>query len=991
MSHQSYPIPEPADDPEDPWAWLRNATEPAEVQPAEVPVTVFIEPDSPTSDEARLAATRQAVDRQTAWADEIVEGSAPPTCPADWLWLVPEGAIPAPDALAGLLTALGRQPELDVIGPVLVAASAPDAAPAVVGFGLTANRFGKIRSLSEPGELLQGQLEPAYSLGVDPAGMLVRGEVWRELGGLVRDLPASVAGLEFGRRAVLAGHLVAVEPAACVVDERRAPDPVARRSGEMTLALTHSRPAVRWLHWLGALCGGLLTAVFLLFAKAPRRALTELRAIGALLRAGALRSRLRNRLAEVATTDRGRDRAAGFRPTVGEGVRRVGDRIADRLADWAAGFTGRGESSGIDELTGDDFAVTGRNLPRWSVLGTGLVLTCVLALIAARSLIGSGWLHGSLLAAPPDSWLALLQDYLAPIAGDPTLAAPVWTGFVALVSLVFLGNPGWLVTFLLIAAVPLTWVLAFRYLRQVVASVSLAALVAFGFALTPVLTGALGAGAVGAVVWSLLLPGAAWSVYSWQKTSQNPNGTAESWRAAAATAVVAIVAVMIVPVVWLAVVLGCVVLWRRGVRLAQVLLLGISPALVVLGPWAVTLWHFPGRLLTGIEPSLASRELVPAWQSALGVTALAGPPLWLVISVVATIWLGGFAGSVRSRSAAKWLVAGVLCAVMVLLLTRLLVVVPPGEQVRPLGVEWTIAMLGCVLLALAHGLDGLTADLRGVSLGLRHAADLALVGLLAGALFLAGGWWLIGGQTGVTRGQLSQFPAFVQNLQISATPGRTLAIDATTDPVTWTLSQDSSLRWGEIERGASWSGSAGARTLAQSVVARLIGGTADDQLLGDLVRLGVSAVWLNGGSADQRTAIGNTPGLGLGTGDTATMVWLVPDSARMVVITDSVRTITGRGQQISAGELWLAEPADPRWRATVDGVELDSIERDLGQGFVVSQPGVLNVELESSPPWWAWLQAVGLLLLLICAGPVARVETDPASGRIAEPAAGGQV
>lgn len=155
---------------------------------------------------------------------------------------------------------------------------------------------------------------------------------------------------------------------------------------------------------------------------------------------------------------------------------------------------------------------------------------------------------------------------------------------------------------------------------------------------------------------------------------------------------------------------------------------------------------------------------------------------------------------------------------------------------------------------------------------------------------------------------------------------------------------------------------------------RLLSGSADDQLSTDLARLGVGYVWLRGSDPDLRTAIGNVPGLGVGTGDDSGATWPVPNAA-IAVIDGAGVTATGDGQVVPSGSttrrLVLAQPSDARWRATVDGRPLAPMTLPDGrQAFsLVTEAGVLHIELDGGAPVWPWLQLGALVILVVLAAP----------------------
>ncbi|MEA5117712.1 MAG: hypothetical protein VB036_08840 [Propionicimonas sp.] len=964
---------------EDPWAWLYAQDGDDGPAWADVVVTAVVEP-VPGGNVERC---RREVEAGDVVPDQIVVDDPDPGSAADWLWLLTADCEPSPGALKHLLVALDRNPDLDVVGPLLVEPRRHGPGIVIAQYGQTISSNGRLRSLVPSGELYQGQLERADALGVDAAGMLVRGDVWRELGGFNRDLPHAFRGIDFGWRATLAGHRVAVEPAAQVVVHAEPLDLGDARAAGLAVVGAHLTPGRRLLGRLRLAVMSLLASLAFLLGKDGARAAGEITGLGRWIGRRRLRRSVALTARQVSSTPQTRARARSLRPARGAGLRRGLEGAAERISEWLASFSGPTDAPSLDELTGDEFAGVRRDQPRISPLVVGLVLTVLLAAGAGRALFRAGSLQGPWLLPAPASWLTLVQEYVAPIAGQPALHTPGWTGLMGLASFVTGGQPEWLVSILVMGCVPLAWLAAFRLLNQTVASHVLAGIAAFGYALAPVLAGGLNVGSTGLVVFAVLLPVYVYRVRFWLSQEET------TWRAAAGLGVWGLLLTAVFPPSWVLLVIGLVVVTLgRPVRTwLQLVLAAAAPLLLLVGPWRETLLAYPGRLLTGIEPVMAGLAPPTAWEVLLGRTAGGTPPLWLSLVVVGGLWVVGLVGALRrrGRAAAAFAVAGFASAAAVLV-TRLVVQVPPGEWARPSGMELFVVAAGALILAAAWGLDDLSSDLRGANLGLRHVGTLALTVVIAGVLVLAGGWWVLAGETGLHRSGVGSIPPFVRNEQTSPTPGRTLALELRDAEVSWSLLQDDLPRLGDVERGLVASGDPEATRLAASVVTRLTSGSGDDQLLPDLMTLGVSYIWLTGGDAGHRLAISNTPGLGVGTGDRDT-VWPVEGSGRAVVVTADGRVVTGNGQELPAGtELRLAEPADSRWQATAGGRELAPVPTaGFGQSFdTTGASGVLEFGLRQGPDWWAWAQLAGLALLILLAAPGLRRAGEPAGPRRVE-------
>ena len=972
------------------WAWLHDSPESTAQGSADHPVTAFIL----TMRGGRWSQRcRDAVagGEFAPAAVHVVDQPPGPEVDAAWLWFVPDTCEPAPRALAELVSRAQTQPEIGVVGSLLVEPPRRGPGTLVSEWATTVTGTGRLRPLVEPGELHQGQLDTRRALGVPTAGILVRGDVWRALGGFNRAIPAGLWGLDLGWRANLAGYVVVAEPRAQLIDRGADDDPAANRAAMLALVAAH---APRWRRWFGVpllSVLSLLTALGYLLGKDPERAADELLGWWTWVTGGDLRRAVTARLAATEPTDPGRESTRSLLPKPGSGVQRAADGLAENVADWAATFTERGASPGLDELTGDDFAVQGRPSPRRSAFVVGGATVLILALVAGRNLFGPGALTGPLLLPAPDSWTDLLAGYTAAVPGTAGLAGPPWLGLSGLAALVTLGSPGVLVSLLVLGCVPLAWFAAFRLLRQLLDDPRVAALAATAYALAPALSGALNQGALGVAVWTVLLPAAGYSL-SWWAAGPGRLG----WRGAAAAALWLVLACALLPAGWL-VALGAGLAFglrerRSWPRLVLVL---TAPLLLLVGPWAGTLARYPARLLTGIEPSLAPLTPSEPWTVLLAATGTPDTaPLWLSGIVVGVLWLAAVAGAARRPGLASVaLGAAAGSALVAVVLTRLVLWVPPGTWSRPQAAEWLVLMVGALVLAAAVGLDGVGPELKGRSLGIRHLATLGLVVAVVAALILAGGWWAVWGQSQLVRREVGSLPAFVHNAQLSDTPGRTLALWGEAGAIAWSLIQDDFPRFGQVEGGLVFAGDPQATTRTASVVSRLAAGSGDDQLLPDLVSLGVSHIWLSGGEADLRIAIGNVPGLGAGTGDSEAMVWGVPDSGRFVVVSERGREVVGPLAVVPAGpadrRLILAEPADPRWQATLDGVELPRVTlADGRQAFELDAAGgSLEVLFVDTSPWWAWVQLAGLAALVVLAAPGLKRRSEPVASRRVQEAA----
>ncbi|OKL50213.1 glycosyltransferase [Boudabousia marimammalium] len=128
-----------------------------------------------------------------------------------WLWLLHDDSAPETDCLEKLVSRLATVRTVGVIGTKQRSWDHPEQ---LLELGIAATRSGR-RYDHLRGELDQGQYDHTEDvLAVSTAGMLVMQSLWESLGGTDPSLVKFGEGLEFGRRAHLAGWRVIVEPQA---------------------------------------------------------------------------------------------------------------------------------------------------------------------------------------------------------------------------------------------------------------------------------------------------------------------------------------------------------------------------------------------------------------------------------------------------------------------------------------------------------------------------------------------------------------------------------------------------------------------------------------------------------------------------------------------------------------------------------------------------------------------------------------------------------
>lgn len=211
--------------------------------------------------------------------------SVSPADTTDWLWLLHDDSAPRVDALTELLKVVEVSPSVAVIGPKQLQWNDPRQ---IMQLGLTLTRRGAIFS-PVAGELDQAQHDELDDvLAVGTAGMLVRTQVFTELGGFDPAAPNLAADVDFSIRVRRAGHRVVVAPLAQVAHaglslagkrSKRwlgtSPRAALRRAN-MHLRIAYSPLIFALVYILFAPVIGILRAIWSIAAKHPNRIWAEL-------------------------------------------------------------------------------------------------------------------------------------------------------------------------------------------------------------------------------------------------------------------------------------------------------------------------------------------------------------------------------------------------------------------------------------------------------------------------------------------------------------------------------------------------------------------------------------------------------------------------------------------------------------------------------------------------------------------------------------------
>ncbi|WP_436846116.1 glycosyltransferase [Streptomyces shenzhenensis] len=953
------------------------------------------------------------------WRDDAYDlPELPHGEPVQWLWLLHDDCAPEPDALAQLLRVVDNERELGrddvaVVGPKL---RGWYDRRQLLEVGVSIANSGRRWTGLDRREQDQGQHDHVHRvLAVSTAGMLVRRDVFEELGGFDRRLPLMRDDVDLCWRAHAAGHRVLIAPDAVVRHaeaasrERRTVDCVGRtaasphkvdKAGAAYTLLVNARTAV--LPWilLRLVLGTLLRTVAYLVGKVPGQAVDEVRGLlGVLLRPERIVAGRRSR--GRPQVDKGELRP--LFPPPGATLRVTVEQVAGNLfggSDPEVSSAGR-HGGAVESGPGGDDAefLEIEQFARLKRIARkpGPVLFLVLLLVslaACRSLLGGGALAGgALLPAPADAgelWSRYL-DAWHPVGAGGTPSAPPYLAIVALLASVLFGSTGLAVTVLLVCSVPLAGFTAYFASRPLVTSRLLRAWAAVAYAFLPAATGALAGGRIGTAVLAVLLPLIARAGIAASGLAHGP-GVRGSWRATWAYALLLTVATAFTPIVWpLALILGIGVLAvRRADLVAHGLrfLAQLGTPLLVLAPWSLTLLPSGFFQEAGLEyGSSAASALDLLGASPGGPGTVHGLMLiGLVLAALAALLRSERQLGIRTA----WVAA--LVALFFAALSN------SSTWAGPATLVYGIALLA----AAALGADGARARVAEQSFGWRQpVAALIAFAAAAGPLLVAAGWMIRGADGPVERRDPVQVPAFVAEESGTRDQARTLVLDSDSGAhVSYSLVRGSGVRMGDAELAVA----DGENATLDKVVANLVAGSGADQV-DQLGGFAVRYVLVHKGAPRAVSRVLDaTPGLSRLSQQHGSALWRVNQQVSRATIVSADGS--GTPQSVAAGPvgihttipsgsdgrvLRLADTAAEGWSATLDGKPLTRTTVDgWAQGFELpATGGTLDVAYDAPFGHTAWLWAQGALavVLVVLALPGRRRDVDDDLPEEEQPAA----
>ncbi|MGW7431815.1 glycosyltransferase family 2 protein [Streptomyces sp. NPDC054861] len=951
------------------------------------------------------------------WRDDAYDlPELPHGEPVQWLWLLHDDCAPEPDALAELLRVADSDAYAAVVGPKL---RGWYDRKQLLEAGVSIARSGRRWTGLDRREQDQGQHDQVRSvLSVSSAGMLIRRDVFEELGGFDRRLPLMRDDVDLCWRAHSAGHRVLVAPDAVLrhaeasARERRTVDCAGRsvanphrvdKAGAVYTLLANTRGAALPYVLVRLILGTLLRTLAYLVGKVPGQAVDEVMGLfGTLLRPERiLAARKRRKNPAVAASE-----LRPLFPPPGATVRAAAEQVAADFggsdADSGGSRHGAVESGpggdDADFLEIEQFARLKKIAGKPGPLLFALLL--IVSVVACRGLYGGGSLAGGALLPAPDSVSGLWARYADAwhaIGTGGTQTAPPYLAVLAGLSTLFLGSTSFALTLLLVCSVPLAGFTAYFAARPIVESRLLRAWGSIAYAFLPAATGALATGRLGTAVLAILLPLIARAAVAAAGLHRPDRG---SWRATWAYTFLLTFTMAFTPIVWpLAVVLGIAVLVLRrdditayGLRF----LATVGTPLLVLAPWSLTLLTGPSAFLR--EAGLDIRTGTASALDLLGISP--GGPGTLSGLLLVGIVLAALAGLLREerRFAVRTAWAAALAGLLFAALSN-------GAD----GTGWagpaTLVYGAALLVAGMIGAEGGRTRVAAHGFGWRQpvAALIALAAAL-GPVTAAVTWMIAGADGPLTRRDPVQVPAFVAEESGTRDQPRTLVLGGTSPgEVAYTLVRGSGGRLGDAELAAA----AGGDPLLDKVVAHLVAGSGADQTA-ELSGFAIRYVLVRDGAPRQMSRVlDSTPGLSRLSQLDGSALWRVDREVARAMIVPAVPAegapagsgagtdTAARPVAVAAGPveahtkipagpagrvLRIADRADDGWTATLDGKELKKTTVDgWAQGFALPTEGG-RLDLTYDEPLthtaWIWAQAGLAVVLLVLALPGRRREID---------------
>ncbi|MFZ9693178.1 MAG: glycosyltransferase family 2 protein [Candidatus Nanopelagicales bacterium] len=524
-----------------------------------------------------------------------------------WVWILHDDSAPSARALEELLKAANEFPKAAVIGCKVIDW---DDENHVLDVGSSITAIGTRYSELEHGELDQGQHDTTRTIhSVSHAGMLVRLEVWQQLGGFSSELPHFRNDTEFCWRVWESGSEVVVAPraeiahlAATVRDVRKnaAKGSVHFLDRKAGLALLFSRTNLRWL-WLRVLLvilAGATRSLGYVVIQDVRAARDEVRAtLSGILNRSRIRS-LRNSSGTVSLPH-------GIRPSVSEQFTHSVSEAFNGVIMWwnkllEVLFPKRLHISDVGFLQ----AIGAILLRPGSVLA---LISISIGLFITRAAFVGEQLVSSYTDVVYDNRDALLAEYLsnwhAIGFGSEIPSNPLLIVLWFLSSITFM-QPDTFVLTLCVLGPWLSGLSLHLALRNVISNSQTRVWLAALYGLSPMVISAAANGNIAVLLFAILFPAFTRALIK----------APHSWRFVAVASLLFAVLISLLPILWLLVLLVIVALSPQAFRIHSPKWLSVFtlPLLLTL-PWSLWTLLRPDRWFW--EFGSDSLEVASAWSA----------------------------------------------------------------------------------------------------------------------------------------------------------------------------------------------------------------------------------------------------------------------------------------------------------------------------------------------------------------------------------------
>ena len=463
--------------------------------------------------------------RETGFGTSIAAAIAriPPSMSEnEWLWFIHDDCAPSPQALQALLYAIENRPQVAIAGPKIRGwydrTHLLEAGVSIAGNGA---RWTGL----EPHEYDQGQLDGIRDvLAVSTAGMLIRRDLFDELGGFDPNLSLFRDDVDLGWRARVAGYsVIAVTDAVALhaeaaASERRSVDVsktfrqrpllLDRRNAAYVLLANSSWWLLPWLA-LELLGSALIRAFGYLVAKLPGYASDEILAVGSLVfRPGLLLRARKIRRSQRLVSPRV---VSVFIPPQWSQLRVGGARAVEAIRQKILP-TSPEIASALDAPAEDEDLLTSAPPIRWRSAFrrpeiAGFLFLLILTTLWSRHRYGS--LAGGALPTSPIGAIDLWRRYADSwhnIGMGSSAATPTWVAVVAIAATLMFGKATLLVATLFWAAPLLFMWSMYSLVRRLTSNSWLAVGASVSYALSPVSISSINSGRLGTIATLVLAP-----------------------------------------------------------------------------------------------------------------------------------------------------------------------------------------------------------------------------------------------------------------------------------------------------------------------------------------------------------------------------------------------------------------------------------------------------------------------------------------------------